>query len=186
MGIIKKLYRIVRYCFLYTFMYRKMESCGRHTVIIKPLRVHGSKNISVGDYTYICQGLRIEAIDSFANEKFTPHISIGNKVEMGQNCHISCVDNIVIEDDVIFGPNVMVNDSTHGYRQPDEPIGRQPLTHAPIKIGKGTLVGNGAIILPGVTIGEYSFIGGGCIIAKDVPAHTVVSNHQNLVMKAIN
>ena len=180
---LKNIFKTVRYWILYVMHYHKLAACGKHTVMIRPLRIMGGNNITIGDYSYILNGLRIEAIKEFGRQKFYPHIEIGDRVEIGQNCHISCVDHIVLEDDVTLAPNVMINDSTHGYKEAGVPIERQDLTHAPIRIGKGSLIGYGAVILPGVNIGEYSFIGAGCIIAKDVPSHTVVCNHENMVMK---
>ena len=180
---IKIIAKKIRYCLLYIMYFHKLKSVGKHTVMIKPMRIMGGKNITIGDYTYILNGLRIETIDAYNDQKFTPEIRIGDRVEIGQNCHIACSNRIIIEDDVTLAPNVMLNDSTHGYELLDQPIEHQDLKNAPIRIGKGSLIGYGAVILPGVTIGEYSFIGANAIIAKDVPAHTIVSNHSNLVMK---
>ena len=184
MSFIKNILKSIRYIWLYVIRYHKFQAVGKHTVMFKPLRIMGGKYISIGDYSYILNGLRIEAIDSFNDQKFTPHIQIGDRVEIGQNCHISCTHSIILEDDVTLAPNVMLNDSTHGYSIPDKSIEHQDLSGAPIKIGEGSLIGYGAVILPGVTIGKYCFIGAGSIIAKDIPDHTIVSNHSNLVMKS--
>lgn len=182
---IKEFAKKLRYCILYIKYFHKFKSVGSHTVMGKPLRIAGGANIEIGDFTYILDGLRIEAIEKYGDQTFTPHISIGDRVEIGQNCHISCSNSVIIEDDVTFAPGVMVNDSTHGHDRNDVSIERQPLKNAPIVIKKGCLIGYNAVILPGVTVGEYSFVGAGCIVAKDVPPHTVVSNHQNLVTKTI-
>ncbi len=185
MNIIKSILKSIRYLGLYLLYFHKFQSVGKHTVMFKPMRIMGGKNISVGDYTYILNGLRIETIDRFNDQVFTPSIRIGDRVEIGQNCHISCTHEIVLEDDVTLAPNVMLNDSSHGYKELDKSIEHQDLTGAPIHIGEGSLIGYGAVILPGVTIGKYCFIGAGSVIAKDIPDHTVVSNHSNLVMKSI-
>ena len=185
MDLIKRVLKSIRYLVLYLLHYHKLESCGKHTVLIKPMRIMGGKNISIGDYTYILNGFRIEAIEKYEGQEFSPHIYIGDRVEMGQNCQISCVESIVIEDDVTLAPNVMINDSTHGHNDKVLPIERQPLSHAPIHIGKGSLIGYGAVILPGTTIGKNCFIGAGCIIAENIPDFTVVSNHTNMMMKTI-
>ena len=182
---IKQFAKTIRYCWLYIKYFHKFKSVGKHTVMFKPLRIMGGKNITIGDYSYILNGLRIETIESFNDQRFTPEIKIGDRVEIGQNCHIACSNSIIIEDDVTLAPHVMLNDSTHGYQDPNTSIEHQNLTNAPIRIGKGSLIGYGAVILPGVTIGEYSFIGAHAVIAKDVPAHTIVSNHSNLVMKTV-
>ena len=68
---IKKLAKTIRYCILYIKYFQRFKNVGKHTVMFKPLRIMGGKNITIGDYTYILQGLRIETIDSFNNQKFT-------------------------------------------------------------------------------------------------------------------
>lgn len=56
----------------------------------------------------------------------------------------------------------------------DHPLQRvYPTTEAPVVIGDGAYTGTGAIILPGVTIGEQSVIGAGAVVTKDVPHHTL-------------
>jgi acetyltransferase-like isoleucine patch superfamily enzyme len=52
-----------------------------------------------------------------------------------------------------------------------------PFPHAssPITIGEGVCIFANAVVLGGVTIGEYSIIGAGCVVNKDVPPFTVVA-----------
>jgi acetyltransferase-like isoleucine patch superfamily enzyme len=46
---------------------------------------------------------------------------------------------------------------------------------APVKIGDRVFIGYGAIIMPGVTIGENSIVGAGAVVTRDVPGNTVVT-----------
>ena len=51
----------------------------------------------------------------------------------------------------------------------------------PIRIGRNVWIGGGAIILPGVTIGDDAIIGAGSVVTRDVPAGaTVVGNPARL------
>ena len=186
MSLIKSLAKEIRYWLLYIRYYHKFQSVGKHTVMFKPLRIMGGKNIIVGDYVYILKGLRLEAIEHFNSQVFHPRIEIGDNVEIGQNCQISCTNRVVMEDDVTLGPNVMINDTSHGHSLRDIPINKQDLKGAPIRLKKGCLIGYGATILPGVTIGKNSVIGAGCVIAKDVPDYTIVYNKSNLLMKSMD
>ena len=184
MSFVKLIAKKLRFAMQYIKYLHKFKSVGKHTVMYKPLRIMGGKNITIGDYSYIMQDFRIETINRFNDQVFTPEIKIGDRVEIGQGCHISCSSSVILEDDVTLAPHVMINDCKHGYSQPNVPIERQDLSNKPIRIGRGSLIGYGAVILPGVTIGEYSFVGAGCVIAQDVPDHTVVSNRSNLIMKS--
>lgn len=55
----------------------------------------------------------------------------------------------------------------------------------PIAIGDDVWVGSGAVILPGVTIGEKSIIGAGCVVTKDIPPYSVVSGVPGKVVRKL-
>lgn len=54
----------------------------------------------------------------------------------------------------------------------------------PIVLGSKVYIGNNAILLPGVTIGNYVIIGAGSVVTKDVPSHTVVAGVPARVIKS--
>ena len=56
----------------------------------------------------------------------------------------------------------------------------------PIRIGHDVWIGGGAIILPGVTIGDRSVIGAGSVVVRDVPAATVVVGNPARILRALD
>jgi UDP-2-acetamido-3-amino-2,3-dideoxy-glucuronate N-acetyltransferase len=100
------------------------------------------------------------------------HCFIENKVSIGNNVTIKngvyLFDGLVIEDDVFIGPNATFTNDKYpkSKNYPDD----FPKT----LIKKGASIGAGAIILPGITIGEHALIGAGAIVTKDVAAHDIV------------
>lgn len=94
---------------------------------------------------------------------------IGKNVKL-QNATLDCSDNIIIEDDVFFGLEVMVLTGSHDYKK--RGIERQTaIIKAPIIIKKGAWIGSRAIILQGVIIGENAVVGAGSVVNKDVDAN---------------
>jgi acetyltransferase-like isoleucine patch superfamily enzyme len=85
------------------------------------------------------------------------------------NCgsEIICSQSITIGDTCMFGPQVAIRDDDEHY------IGNGERT-APVSIGDNVWVGTRAIILKGVTIGDGAVIAAGSVVAKDVPAHSMV------------
>ena len=77
----------------------------------------------------------------------------------------------------MFGPNVHLYTPFH----PLDPVERNglngPEITKPIKIGNDVWVGGGAIILPGVTVGDGCTIGAGSVVTKNVEAFTVVAGN---------
>ena len=99
---------------------------------------------------------------------------IGKRVDIAMGVFIeeSFPHLVTIEDYVDIGPNVIIvaHDSSYHCVRPDIPIICKPVT-----IKRNAYIGAGAIILPGVTIGEYSIVAAGAVVTKDVPPYTVVA-----------
>ena len=102
-------------------------------------------------------------------------ITIGARVNLGARCHLWAGPGngrIVIGDDVLFGPEVMV--TAAGYRFDDgSPVTEQPMDEADIHIGDDVWLGTRAIVLPGVTIGAGAIIGAGALVRSDIPPHAI-------------
>lgn len=99
---------------------------------------------------------------------------IGERCVLGARVCITAHESIEIGDDVWFGQDVFVSDASHGYQDPEVPIGRQFGAHQPVRVGSGSWIGHGAIILPGTTIGRNVVVAAGSVVRGDVPDHAVV------------
>lgn len=135
--------------------------------MIHPLSDCQNKNIpestNVWQYCVVLPGAQIGE-----NVNICSHCFIENDVKIGNNVTIKCGvqiwDGIELEDNVMIGANVtFTNDMYPRTKNKDWKLLRT-------KICKGATVGAGAVILPGITIGERSFIAAGSIVTKDVPA----------------
>ncbi len=113
----------------------------------------------------------------------------GKNVYIGEGCYInfgvSMVDDgdICIGNDVLIGPNVNILTVNH-------PVDSKKRLERYISVNKVVIkdnvwIGAGAIILPGVTIGENSVIGAGSVVTKDIPANVVAVGNPCKVIKNI-
>lgn len=100
---------------------------------------------------------------------------IGDRCVIGARCLITAHASVEIGDDVWFGADVFVSDASHGYRDPDTPVGLQFGEHRPVSIGAGSWIGHGAVILPGTRIGRQVVVAAGSVVRGEVPDHTVVA-----------
>ncbi|MFQ6573468.1 sugar O-acetyltransferase [Pseudomonas sp. UM16] len=107
------------------------------------------------------------------------NISLGSNVFMNFNCVILDVCPVSIGDDCQIGPAVQIYAADHPL---DPKVRRSGLESGrPVKIGSNVWIGGGAIILPGVTVGDNAVIGAGSVVTRDVPARaTVVGNPARL------
>ena len=95
---------------------------------------------------------------------------VGKGVFINFGCTFLDQGGITIEDDVFIAPDVKILTEGH----PEDPALRHTLVTAPIHIGRNVWIGAGAMILPGVTIGENAIIAAGAVVNKDVPANMIV------------
>lgn len=112
--------------------------------------------------------------------------NIKGKIAISQELFIfdaGRMDFLTIEDKVGIGPRVSIIMHSDPYPSPLQKS--YPKKTLPVAIKKGVWVCTGAIILPGITIGEYSVIAAGAVVTKDVPPYTVVAGVPAKVVKRL-
>lgn len=111
------------------------------------------------------------------------HTHFGNNVYANFNLTLVDDTDIYVGDGVLFGPNVVVAVAGH----PVDPELRRKVAqfNLPVHIGNNVWIGAGAIILPGIAIGDNSVIGAGSVVTKDVPANVVAVGNPCRVLREI-
>jgi acetyltransferase-like isoleucine patch superfamily enzyme len=104
-----------------------------------------------------------------------PVLQIGDRCVIGRGSHIVAHHSLVIGDDVFTGPYVYITDQNHGYDDPDMPIGRQMPLNAAVRIGSGSWLGAGAVVLPGACIGRNVVVAAGSVVRGTIPERCVVA-----------
>lgn len=93
-------------------------------------------------------------------------VTIGERVKVQTGCYLTAFTTV--EDDVFLGPGVFTfNDNAMGRHATDDPI-RGPVFR------RACRVGGGALVLPGVEVGEEAFVATGSVVTRDVPARALV------------
>jgi maltose O-acetyltransferase len=110
------------------------------------------------------------------------HIRIGARVFANFGLVALDVAPITIGDDVQMGPNVQLLTPTHPL---DADLRRAKWEAAePITIEQNVWLGGGAIVLPGVTVGENAVVGAGAVVTKDVPANVVIAGNPARIIRS--
>jgi acetyltransferase-like isoleucine patch superfamily enzyme len=98
--------------------------------------------------------------------------TLGERTSVGQACSFLDLGGITIGDRTMVSPKVTLVTEGH----PLEPAERYDfVTVAPVVIEEDVWIGAAATVLPGVRIGRGSVVGAGAVVAKDVPPMTVVT-----------
>ena len=111
------------------------------------------------------------------------HVHLGRYFYANYNLTLTDDGNIYFGDHVLCGPNVSFITAAH----PVEPTLRAKALqfNRDIHVGNNVWFGAGAIILPGVTIGDNTVIGAGSVVTKDIPANVVAVGNPCRIMREI-
>jgi serine acetyltransferase len=135
---------------------------------------YNEKYIQIGSQTMIGPYVSITAGMAPGQEMVTdPVVRIGDRNIIGRGSHIIGHFSIDIGDDIQTGPNVYITDQNHVYEDPSEPIGRQWPVESAVRVGSGSWLGTGVIVLPGADIGEHVVIGAGSVVTGEIPDYSV-------------
>jgi acetyltransferase-like isoleucine patch superfamily enzyme len=136
--------------------------------------IYGERWMRIGADTYVGPGATLSVgIHPDQVPISDPVLVIGDRCLINKGTAIVAHFSIVIEDDVWTGHNCYVTDQNHGYEDITKPIGVQAMPEQPVRIGRGSWLGFGVTVLPGVTIGEHVVIGAGSVVTNDLPANCV-------------
>jgi UDP-2-acetamido-3-amino-2,3-dideoxy-glucuronate N-acetyltransferase len=101
-------------------------------------------------------------------------VSIGDNVKIQNGVYV--YHGVTVEDGVFLGPGVILtNDKLPRAINPDGSLKTDADWEVSLTlIRRGASIGAGAVILPGVTVGEFAMVGAGSVVTRDVPAHGLV------------
>lgn len=100
-------------------------------------------------------------------------VTIGNRCLIGKGTGIVGHFSIEIGDDVWTGHNVYITDQNHGYEDITRPISVQTMPEKSVRIGNGSWLGYGTVVLPGADIGEHVVIGANSVVTGTIPSFSV-------------
>lgn len=109
------------------------------------------------------------------------HVDYGTEIRLGSGvffnygCVVLDVGRVTIGDRVQIGPYVQVLTADHPRNAAKRALGAE--WGRAITIGADAWVGGGAILLPGVNIGEGAIVAAGAVVTRDVPAHTTAGGN---------
>ena len=171
----------------YLYVLTKIRYPGQR-MIRHPFVLRGGKMIAWGTDLTTGVGCRIEAFIADGNKE--KKIFFGNRIQLNDYVHISALKSVTIGDDVLMASHVYISDNSHGsYKGDDNDVSpevipiRRPYYASSVKIGNRVWLGEGVIVLPGVTIGDGAVIGAHSIVNKDIPANSIAVGSPAKVIK---
>jgi acetyltransferase-like isoleucine patch superfamily enzyme len=140
-----------------------------------PIIVTGTARITIGNETRI--GGDVELGTEESGELF-----LGRNVRINRGSTLFAYDKLSIGDDTLIGEFVTIRDANHGIAA-DAPVRQQGHIAEAIEIGSDVWIGRGAVILPGVTIGNGAIIGANSVVTRPIEAGMIAVGSPARVIK---
>lgn len=151
-----------------------------------PIFLTNTKNIIIGERVRISEYSTISAWKKIKE----PNLVIGNNVRIGAFAHITCANEIIINDGTLLGKHVTITDNSHGNNSFMEmrvpPYRRDLYSKGPVHIGRNVWIGDKVTVLPGVNIGDNVVIGSNSVVTKDIPQNCIACGIPARVIKVVN
>jgi UDP-2-acetamido-3-amino-2,3-dideoxy-glucuronate N-acetyltransferase len=151
-----------------SFFRHKLSLVGKNAKVGDHTRVWAFANIQdgavIGTHCNICDGCFVEKGAVVGN-----HVILKNGVNV--------FEGVTLEDDVFCGANTAFTNDRH-----PRSIRRDPWVLEKTLVKKGATLGSNAVILCGLTIGQYAVVGAGAVVTKNVGDYEIVAGNPARVM----
>jgi len=143
------------------------------------------KAISIGKNVTILKHVRLEAVGPWDGRE--PKICIGDGTSVQFFFHCGAAKSVTIGKNVLISGRVYITDHDHLFNDPNYPPRLcKGLNVKSVVIEDGVWLGEGCVVLKGVTIGRRSVVGANAVVTKDVPPFTVVGGVPARVIRKID
>lgn len=173
---------------IYSYLYNglalfRMGKVGRNIFVRKNLMVGTPKGIFIGNNVWIGRDCRLECYES---EGKLGNIKLGNNSKLGHFCTILCGADVNIGNYTRLSSFVTIMSESHG-NNPEKGIYHlQELVCKEVNIGTYCWIGEKVIVMPGVSIGDWSIVGAGSLVTKDIPPYSIAVGNPAKVIKQYN
>jgi acetyltransferase-like isoleucine patch superfamily enzyme len=129
-------------------------------------------------FAHVMAGARIGADCNICDHTYVEgDVIVGDRVTIKSGVYLW--DGLRVEDDVFLGPQATFTNDPF-------PRSKQGFEGVVTTIRRGASIGAGAVVLPGVTVGERAMVGAGAVVTKDVPDFAVVVGNPARVMRMLD
>jgi acetyltransferase-like isoleucine patch superfamily enzyme len=157
--------------------------CGRNVYIRPGGQIVRPRHISLGNNVRIGKNADIYVHPRHKGSKELI-LRIGDNVHVGNYNIIAARNSVVIEENVLLGPGVIIIDHSHRYENVEVPVESQEVSEGgAVRIERDCWIGANAFVFPNVTIGRHAVIGANSVVKQDIPPYSVAVGAPARVVK---
>lgn len=110
------------------------------------------------------------------------NIECGSSVIINPQCYFAAKGGIIIEDNVTFSAGAKILSSSLNV---EEGVIQRKHVHKPVKLCRNVWIGAGAMVCPGVTVGENTIVAAGAVVTKEMPPNSLVAGVPAKVIRSL-
>jgi acetyltransferase-like isoleucine patch superfamily enzyme len=133
--------------------------------IFRPDRIAIGRDVWIGPHAWF-------EVSATALEREGPLIELGDGVVLRHHVTISAAEHVVVEDEVLIAAYTSIYDADHTIGERGNPIWH-PQRTAPVRIGRGSWLGERVAVLRGADIGSHCIIGANSVVKGTIPDYSV-------------
>lgn len=139
--------------------------------------IHSNGYCDLGTKTWLTDFSSIEANGG--------NIKLGFNNFFNSNCKLVSVEEIIIGDNNLFGPNVVIVDHKHNYCDINQLICKQGFSMAPVRIGSNVWICANVVITQGVTIADHVVVAANSVVSRDLIEKGLYAGNPAVLVKKI-
>lgn len=174
--LLKKIDSRLAWCvrhFFYKILAGRLDGIG---YLGKPSFIKGIGRFYSGSGLGIFPGWRIEILNG--------RVEVGRNVRIGNNILINCGSEVIIGDDVTISANVFIGTTDVQISSNlHQSFSEWPAIERPVHIGRGCFIGFGAVLLPGVRLGEGCVVGANSVVRGEFAPGSIIAGNRAQVLR---
>lgn len=161
-----------------------LGSLGEEAYFVEPYRIRSPRRVHVGAAAGIGPRSNLAVGVGMDSPEGDPVLRIGEGAVISTDFIVASAGSVEIGVKVGISARVFIGGDAEGFENPDLVDAELPIVEPrTVRIGDGALVGTGAFILPGVTIGERALVAARAVVTRDVPPRSVVFGHPARIVR---
>lgn len=152
---------------------RRFAKFGERSLLTRPDWLYRPDLMEVGSRVWIAPHAWLE-VGGAAKEREQPAIRLGDGVVLRHHVTISACESIVIEDEVLIAAWTSIYDADHTLGERRNAIW-YPQRTAPVRVGRGSWLGERVAVLRGANIGKHCIIGANSVVKGEIPDFSIAA-----------
>ena len=150
-----------------------MVEAARNGVFVHPHGICESTDVGLGTrvwaFAHVLDGASVGNDCNICDHAYIEQgVRVGNRVTIKNR--VLLFEGVTVQDDVFLGPGVIFTNDL----RPRAFVKRGGTELSPTLVERGATLGAGVVVVCGISIGAYAFVGAGAVLTRDVPPHAFV------------